>query len=738
MVDKSIDEQITYQIKKLNKEKNNFLDYKMFDLCMEYMMQGEPNIELCRENFKLFKYFKNVKISNLSWSNICEIAKVCNIRLNKFNQFIIYLNEKGCLNFHISETLIQYMKSVRNISSIKTLYSTDISNIYAYYCLPNSINIVFIKTNNFVRDLIIEFILESPHVRGTASVRNFYEEFENSFSDISIAKSLSCIEDFSYDTFKQQFLYFLEMGNKNLLRILVNFYLFLSSKYTGLFKPTDGVDIYILQKPNFINEYIGGARKVLLNPFQEVPKHDIWFLDFNNLNYSSNKYSEEVRKVIDFTVIKNDLYRKLAKEYFWNSPDSIVVKLQRYHYIKPFFNYISDLKCGEEMSIYVKRSKSIDYTFIGMNEIMAYKTFTENKETSDNSFNTSILSAKHVLEYLSQNNLIQLEQGVLYYLKSKQVRYNNDAKPIPDNELLKLAKLMKIKADTSYEDMINYLIFYIALETEFRISHILNLKIDCVEEASKPGEYVIKSIDKTSDGNLLEHSITTYTKKHIDYLIKVTQEIRSNCKNPNLRKYLFLSKSNRNNIITKHSERQFNTFVKNCCNELGLPKYTASNIRDTHITKAQEFILRNNKSDIEQSILTGHRDPDSDKYYIEANIIDMLETVYMTTIGEVDIKGQIVDTLPPDIANPEHSVSNNCGYCGSNTCNEYSYLDCLMCKSFIATVDRISYFEEQIAVIDNKIQHVNIKHDKEDLVNIKQLLLNYLKRLLVRKESFNQ
>ena len=58
------------------------------------------------------------------------------------------------------------------------------------------------------------------------------------------------------------------------------------------------------------------------------------------------------------------------------------------------------------------------------------------------------------------------------------------------------------------------------------------------------------------------------------------------------------------------------------------------------------------------------------------------------------------------------------------------YLDCLLCKDFITTISRIPYFEEQINVVNKKIAASSIKHDKEDYVNIKILLLNYLKQLL--------
>jgi len=71
----------------------------------------------------------------------------------------------------------------------------------------------------------------------------------------------------------------------------------------------------------------------------------------------------------------------------------------------------------------------------------------------------------------------------------------------------------------------------------------------------------------------------------------------------------------------------------------------------------------------------------------------------------------------------------------AKTCENNSYLDCLLCEYFIATIDRIPFFEEQINAIDKKTENALIIHDREDLVNKKRLLVNYLSRLLCLTEG---
>ena len=154
------------------------------------------------------------------------------------------------------------------------------------------------------------------------------------------------------------------------------------------------------------------------------------------------------------------------------------------------------------------------------------------------------------------------------------------------------------------------------------------------------------------------------------------------------------------------------------------------------MTKAEEYIIRNQLSDMEQNVLSGHKSPNTDnKHYIDTSIVELLESVHGVVIGNVDIDGKIKESLPEDVQNAENSVSNNCGYCGCKQCTDYSFLDCMMCKDFVTTIDRLPYFQEQIKILDEKIKNTSIPHDKEDLVNIKRLHLGFISKILELKKQ---
>lgn len=742
-------EKIEFQIEKLKSLKDSFTNANTYTAWHDYIMKismdenfvFSTKLIYMREYLKEINQWYSIDLKRITWEEIKFLSANKIIKWNLFNKMLNFMIENNYIkNMFSSKDMLNYLCTPVNDRNFVEIFSKSSPEKWYMYSAENSefSRCLYINGNEFMQEILNEFANRSVDMNALR-IKNeiFYENFYDSFKSNDIAESINDIDKFSCDTFELQFDYYKKNGVKKDLSLLINFYIFLSEKNDCLFKETDSIDNYMLLRPNFFNEYSNGARKILYNPYDDVPTIDMWILDFNGYNISGNKFGDESRKLIDFSVITNDTYRNFVKDWFWKNTSPIQGKLSAFHYIKPFLNYINDLKTKKVFSFYIKSNDISSIYKISLNEIMAYKFFVDENYNSILAQNTAILSAKSLLEYLQQNNLMEIENSCFYYLKSKPYKPENTAKVIPDDKLKLLSDLMKVKSEKSYVDKLNYAIFYIALETEFRLSQIVNLKINCVKETAKPNEFVIISKTKTSKGDFTDPSITLYTKQHIDEIIKFTTDIRNECSDLNLKKYLFLSNSKRKSTYSKHKEKEFNKFLKSCCEELKMANYTFSNLRDTHITKAEEFVLRNNLSDTAQLVLTNHTSVNTDnKHYIEKKITEMLELVHSTIIGDVNINGVIEYKRPELEGNEEILVSNKCGYCQSSFCNEFSYLDCLMCKSFVATVDRIPYFKEMIKVMDFKIQNATIAHDKEDFTNIKQLLLNYLKRLYLKKEEF--
>lgn len=682
----------------------------------------------------------DISLHLISWNTLKQLYQLCNLPPQMFTVFITFMIEGAyIINFFESEIILKWLKTPLNEDSIKAVFTSEFANRWYLYSANNDdIAPVYINSNRYMRDILDEFISISPLVRArNTKVTQFYRDFDKSLAKSGVILPIKTIEDFNYDTFQAQFNFYSLNNSNKLLNILVTFYIFLYTQNPNIFKPTDGIDYYILLKNTCIHDYTKGARKILYNPYDPIPSLDIWLLDPNTYNHTSNQITNETRKLIDFTLITNPLYRTWSKDWFWSDISPLTIKLQRFHYIKPFINYLTDLKQGIQKSFYIKKTDQLNFDTISLNEIMAYKFHLEDTVTNTISLNSHILSVKNFLTFLKDKNLVQVESACFYYLKSKPNKPTNSAKSIPNHELESLVKYMKSISESAYTNRLNLAIFYLGLETEFRLSQILNLSTDCVHQTTKPNEYMLISKTKTSKGKQMEQPITTYNKAEIEEIIRFTSEVRASCTDLKIKNYLFISKSNRKNIFTQHKEKEFNTFLKSCCEHLNLQPYVFANLRDSRITKAQAYVLHHNLGESAQLILTNHSNINTDRrHYIESNIEEMLELTYSTIIGDVTLTGSIEYTCP-EVESSENLVSSQCGYCKTKTCTQYSYLDCLLCSSFVATVDRIPFFDEAIKTIDIKIQNASLVHDKEDLSNIKLLLINYLKQLYIKKEENN-
>lgn len=545
------------------------------------------------------------------------------------------------------------------------------------------------------------------------------------------------INDINLSTFERQVKFYRSrFEDKEVISHLCHLYLFALNNYDSRLFNSDGISAQVFAKAGLGGLLFDGYKIICYNQITDVPSDDKWILCFDSKNESNiaSTYRESV--VIDFTEIQNETFRYWYKFFVWKNTNSIYSKVHTKSIIFTFFSYIDDLKHGRQLSIYVKPNN--DET-ISVNEIIAYKAFVNASKTNNRTVCGYTYNPRNVLNFVKNNGIADIPNAVFYYLKNTLNSDYDNTEAIPDGDLGKLAKVIDAEAKKNNLAAIYQVIFYLALETEFRASQILSLRIDCVYETAKKNQYVLVSKTKTSANEPVEQPITIYAKRHIDEVIRLTKEYRHECQIEGIRDLLFIAPmKNRKGIYSTIRAAAMNNFLSVCCDKAEIKRYSMANLRDTHMTKAEEYVIRKNLSDIDQNILSGHRSPNVDtKHYVDNEIRNMLESVHGVIIGDVDIKGQIYKTLPSDIATNENSVANRCGYCSQKSCTDLSYLDCLMCKDFVTTPDRLPYFKERIKSLDEKILNASIPHDKEDLVAVKRLHVGFIEALLNLKEGEN-
>lgn len=577
----------------------------------------------------------------------------------------------------------------------------------------------------------------SPRIR--LYIQEFLYEFTNCFAekrlidvfcenfDASLGDTFS---GFGINSFIHQVRYFSAMNEKPLLiKIVASFYRFLYNyKHIDVTQNNNYIAA-ALHRQRIADEIAAGYQIDVYNPLSAYPDADKWIICYQRTSHSEYIDTE----AFDFSSIRVDLYTKWLKEYVWYGNGTIRTKRDVVYCVLPVLRYISDLKSGKVLSIFSPKGASPES--ITASEISALRNYIVSSTSNSRTRSFIINCIRMFFNYVSDSYPDAISVGTNYLLRSSSGNDFDTKKAIPPEEVEAITKVMKSDAETDKLYAILYAVFYLALETEFRGTQIVRLTKDCVHEAAKKDEWIVLSDTKPSAGELTEQPITRYAKREIDEVIKLTENYRQHCSNTRLKNLLFIVPDMRKGVYVPLKLHRFNNYLKECCKKAGTPEYTIQNLRDTHMTLGEEYVISNALSDIEQCIISGHQSTTTDTiHYVDTDIRTMLEATHGIIIGNVDAGGKILKHVDENVATPHNEVSYACGYCNNSSCNDFSYLDCLMCKYFVTAPDRLPFFEERIKSVDVMIHNATVPHDKEDFVNIKRLLLHYVEGILQIKE----
>lgn len=638
---------------------------------------------------------------------------------DQLDKYVSLLNQKSC---------------IRKNDWINLARTDDLDKWYILYhnCpgTPQKImRSVYINyPEKAIRDVIYEFLNNYGH--NDIAIKNICGELEASFKPYHPIM----VTDIDYKTFRTQVSYFSQRKYQLSIyyKTIVAFYLFIWTNYNENIFDRDFVAPQILKRVNLGQNIASGYEIINYNPIEAVPLADKWILCYGHFIKSNSMVKNGTFSgAVNFTTITHPTYRYYAKKWFWSSETELISKMNDLRHISDSLNYIYSLKTGEILSILTRPSKDDTIT---INEIVAWKNWVISKYNNNRTANHFIYSFRNFIKFLNDAEICSFESGIFYHLTHTLNQNYDNSNALSNEELSKLAKVLKTEASKSLVGSLCYSAFYIALETEFRPSQIFSLRKDCIKETAKKNEYVLVSRSKTSAGEMCEYPITKYVKQEIDEIIKATEFLRILSTATDLKDYLFITPSVRKGQVQLLTCESFNRHLKKCCAQAEISHYSISNLRDTHMTKAEEEIIRKSLSDVQMRVLTGHKNANSDKTYIDTNVRTMLEAVHGVIIGDVNVDGSVIDSNP-EVTIPQNEVSNSCGYCSSKNCNDFTYLDCMLCKSFVTTVDRLPYFYEQLKQIDSRLPQAKCPHDREDLVNIKRLLLYYIDKLTTKGGS---
>lgn len=319
----------------------------------------------------------------------------------------------------------------------------------------------------------------------------------------------------------------------------------------------------------------------------------------------------------------------------------------------------------------------------------------------------------------------------------------SDARAAPREHLAQLSELLAEKGRGSLEWGLANAVFHLLLQTEFRIGQICHLDVGCARPTAKPNEHVICSTTKTSRGEREELVVTQRTLDVLNGATDATEEVRRRFAKRSTSRYVFIYEDE-HGYLRRMTPNRFSNMLAACCGELGIePPYTPGNLRDTHETLAVGFATdANGEMRPDAALLSGHVSIATTlKHYVDVDIEEMIAATFDVYIGDnlqVDADGKVVEAIPEEARGADRVVEGGCGSCTAQYCSVTSPLPCLVCESFVTTVDHEPFFVRMIEAVDAQLQHAASRHDAEDLTTVKRLLAAYLAAIYRKKREREQ
>lgn len=708
-----------------------------------------PGKNLLSSTYGIYEYWKDK--DTVKWSMLCEFSSMIfrGIRTPKFSLcMLVYLLENNLYQDEYKDKLMSdlpYLK--RCISKFKTVYNRifkgDYNEVYfidkpvVNKCKGLTVKRLY-NCNNFLGTLFVEFLKDVTPSRHYEN-GNLDYDFMRSVTDLEI----NSLDDIDSSLFWHQIAFFKsyyddEKMKDNVIKNVCNFYRWLFDKYSEheFLKNSTNLTYELLFCNEFITHIKNDAYFTTLTKAEDLgDKSRIVFI-IRNLNTQSTIGVKNSHFALYTDKLESSFYRIIVNKYFQNAatPSMLVRASGHTLYVIKTLHMIEQVKS-------FKNYPNSDLTNFNTDEAIMIRKFIikSNPNSSLTTLNTTISIVKRFFRWAKQNGGLTFDTTFFDYFSQYEEPNQTTGNAIPDDdiEILNNTFIELCNEDSTYK--LYYAIFLILIETEFRVSQVCNLTVSALQPSLKKDQFMLHTNTKTSHGRKVNQPICMSTKKILESIIEDTEPLRNKVLQESYKDHIFLYQTNHHiNSINAIKRETFNSVFQKVCKKAGTKLYSAKNLRDTHMTKAFEFILRHGKTDLEMGLLSKHSRIDTTKnHYIEMELTKMLESTYQITLGNRDVtqKSRILDELPNELENSETLVENGCGHCMAKTCSMTGSLPCLICEDFVTTIKHKSYFIKMISNCDELLKKTTIRHEIEDINLIKTLYVNWLREIYIKEEE---
>ena len=710
-----------------------------------------------RDELRLYaKSFTNLSFEELSWFKLCSIAH--ETTRNFFSLIVLY-HLLQCDDWHdgYREYLIPMFKEIEYVVKRSTAWRIGapmkIAAVQQFFCHDDIKRLICFRNSSHDYFSCIILQTENPYLK--EALQGFYAQEQSktimAFRTLEEKKGLitkafsSFIPHFSMtsvipeSTFCKQVDFVMRTYDKDsaALSYLFKFYTYLlTGPMPHLFEATSIIDFQFLQNKSSIRYIRKGFHFTVpdMNRLEEIREKEKVVFILNGYDKKYTSIEPYDNKAIDCSKLLEKKYRPIFWEYALVQMLNNDIHFDHYdHLIVDALNKITEMKrqLGYD---------SPDPFHISRAECLAIRIDAQNRPISPTHRYRIINVTKCFFEYCDEAGLLHFEKHALRRFQNEWLNEESDSNETLSGE--ELSRIFKILDEESITDVIALQIKTIAnllIDTEFRISMICSLRVKDLIKGAKPGEWYLRSITKTSHHKTIDHVITGESAALLLDCIEKTKDTRKKINNPMFSDSIFIYYSSFSKRYYKMTRNGFNENLNRILSKHGFTrKLSPSIFRNTHMTKALQYCIKNGKNDLEKALLTKHRKLSTtlEHYYdTDTAFHEQMEDTYGIEISpELSVPGNVVDTVKET---EESKVEHGCGICAEKHCILKSNLPCLLCSSFITTPEHEPFFEEAIKMITETIKSSDDEHVIEDLKTKKAILVLYLEKLHMHKEVQN-
>ncbi len=369
-----------------------------------------------------------------------------------------------------------------------------------------------------------------------------------------------------------------------------------------------------------------GYKMILPGQTEEIPGYEkvVFCLTGSRAVYANN-HRFGIRSV-DLSRIKSEFYRRIVINFMASN------RYTGFDRVCELFSYLEKRKDGKHLELIDKHDLN-GYR----RHLCKLRGRKKNERVTAEPKNSYMNRARKILNWAKDKGYLCIDEDAFDDFSVFKTVYRPNPKPLPKEYLVKIKAALTELAKTDYKAQLSLWSFEIQLFGDTRPGQICDIDICKLRYRPSTGTFESVNIEKNSSRELVEVRYSAYQTRIIENIIEATAELRAMCPidGPEDNLFVYCCGKYRNNEFKVLTVDLYNKYLYKACRLVGLPNYNSGNIRDTYMTAIRRYVRAKGLTDLQESVLTHHRNKISTNSYVEVELDLFLEKGNAVNIGRL-------------------------------------------------------------------------------------------------------